>query len=93
LFTLVQHSITLEAKDTLPNINHMQAAERAEKCCFFSDGLDLWPSNSSEWGTKHVFRVNLQQICSAVPKIFHTQTKNHRLMVPKTEPSTVHCVR
>jgi len=48
-----------------------------------------WPSNSSERGTEHVFRVNLVQIRSAV----HTQTKNHRLTAPKTEPSVVHCVR
>jgi len=43
--------------------------------------LDLWPwlSNSSERGTRHVFFVNLAQIRSAVPEIFHTQTKNHRL--------------
>jgi len=37
-----------------------------------------WPSNSSEqWTkvTKHVFRVNLSQIRSAVPEILHTQTK------------------
>ena len=34
-----------------------------------------WPSNSSERGTKHVFRVNLAQIRSAVPDIFHTRTK------------------
>ena len=33
-----------------------------------------WPSNSSEQGTKDVFCVNLAQICSAVPEIFHTQT-------------------
>jgi len=31
------------------------------------------PSNPSERGTKHVFRVNLVQIRSAVPEIFHTQ--------------------
>jgi len=44
---------------------------------FVPDDLDLWPwpSNSSERGTKHVFRVNLAQIRSAVPDIFHTQTK------------------
>ena len=42
---------------------------------FFPGDLDLWPSNSSERGTKHVFRVNLVQIRSAVPDIFHTQTK------------------
>jgi len=34
-----------------------------------------WPSNLSEWGTKHIFCVNLSQIRSAVPEIFHTQTK------------------
>jgi len=32
-------------------------------------------SNSSERGTKHVFRVNLAQTRSAVPETFHTQTK------------------
>ena len=31
-----------------------------------------WPSHSSERGTKHVFRVNLSQIRSAVPEISHT---------------------
>jgi len=36
--------------------------------------------------------VNLAQIRSAVPEIFHTQTKNQRLTAPKTEPYTVHCV-
>jgi len=29
----------------------------------------------SERGTKHVFRVNLAQICSAVPEISDAQTK------------------
>jgi len=54
----------------------MQAAERAEKCRFFVPGdLDLWASNSSKRQTKHVFCVNLVQICSAVPEIFHTKTK------------------
>jgi len=28
-----------------------------------------WSSNSSEWGTKHVFLVNLLQISSAIPEI------------------------
>jgi len=53
---------------------------------FFVPGdFDLWewPSNSSEWGTKRIFDVNLAQIHSAVPGIFHTQTKNHRLTVTK----------
>jgi len=43
--------------------------------------------------TKHVFRVNLVQIRSAVSEIFHTQTKKHRLTAPKTEPSAVHCMQ
>jgi len=47
------------------------------------------PSHSA----KHIFRVNLAQIRSAVPEIFYTQTTNHRLSAPKTEPSAVHCVR
>jgi len=34
-----------------------------------------WHSNSSERGSKHVFPVNLAQICSAVPEIFDAQTK------------------
>jgi len=44
---------------------------------FVPGDLDLWPwpSNSFEWGTKHVFRVNFVQIRSAVPEILHTQTK------------------
>ena len=42
-----------------------------------SGDLDLWHSNSSEQGAKHVFPVNLAQIRSAVPEIFHTQTKSH----------------
>jgi len=41
--------------------------------------------------TKHVFHVNFAQIPSAVPEIFHTQTKNTRLTAPKSEPSAVHC--
>jgi len=45
---------------------------------FVPGDLDLspWPSNSSKRGTKHVFRVNLAQIGSAVPEIFHTQINN-----------------
>jgi len=63
----------LEAEEVLPNTKHTQVAERAEKCPFCPSWP--WPWNSSERGTKHVFRVNLAQIRSAVPKIFHTQTK------------------
>jgi len=64
----------------LPNTNRTQAAQRAEKCrfCFWWPwpfDFRPWPSNLSERGTKHVFRVNLAQIRSAVSEIFHTQTK------------------
>jgi len=61
---------------------------------FVHGDLDLWPweSNSSERGTKHVLPVNLAQICSVVPEIFHTQTKKSQT-APKAEPYTVHCVR
>jgi len=44
-----------------------EAAERAENAFFVPGDLDLWShSNSSERGTKHVFRMNLAQIRSAV---------------------------
>jgi len=71
--------------------NCTQAAERAEML-FLSLVIltfDLWscPSNSSERGTKHAFRVNLSQIRSAVPEIIHTRIKKQRLTAPKTEPS------
>jgi len=33
------------------------------------------PSNSAERRTKHIFPVNLLQIRSTVPEIFHTQQK------------------
>ena len=60
--------------------NRTQEAAMASKCCFLSLmtlTFDLWPwpSNSSEWGSKHVFRVNLAQILSAIPENFHRQTK------------------
>jgi len=51
-----------------------------------------WPPKSSERWTKHVFRMNLSQIRSAVPDIFHTQTKKSQT-APKTEPYAVHCVQ
>ena len=56
------------------------------KTPFFVHGdLDLWSwySNSSKWGTKHIFPVNLAQIRSPVPEMFHTQKK---VTVSKTEP-------
>ena len=45
--------------------------------------LDL-QTRPSQRGIKHVFRVNMAQICSVVPEIFQTQTNNHRLTAPKT---------
>jgi len=72
--------ISATAELLLPNINRTQAAVRSKKCRFLSLvtlTFDLWPwhSSLSERGTKHVFRVNLAHIRSAVPEIFHTQTK------------------
>jgi len=94
---MVKIKFKLEAINVLPNINCITACrppKGPKNVVFVPDYLDLWPSNSSKQGTKHVFRTNLVQICSAVPEIFHTQTKkNHRLTAPKTEPSAVHCVR
>ena len=64
----------LAAKDVSSNVKHMWGTKRADKCCFSVSGdldIDLWPwpSTSSEWGTKHVFLVNLLQISLAVPEI------------------------
>jgi len=87
--TKTESSSKLEAKDVLPNRNHTQATEKAEKCHFCP--WWSWPSSSFEQRTKHVLHVNLVQSCSAVLRIFHTQIKNHRLTVPKTEPYAVHC--
>ena len=60
----------LEAKDVLPNVNRTQA-ERTKNAVFVPGDLYLWRSTVtfklSERGTKHIFRVNLAQIRSAVP--------------------------
>jgi len=50
--------------------------------------FDFWPwhSNSSERGTKHVFRVNLAQIRSAVPEIFEAQRHKKITDGAKKEP-------
>ena len=79
----------LEVKHVLPSIRKLHADRRkGRKMPFFvSSDLDLWPwpSDSSKRGTKHVFHVNLAQIHSAVPGIFHTQTKTTDCMTaPKT---------
>jgi len=65
------------------------------KMPFFVPGVfDLWPwpSNWSERGTNHVFLVNLAQVHSTDPEIFHTQTKRSQT-VSKTEPCAVHCMQ
>jgi len=54
------------------------ATERAEKCHFLSlvtltFDLDLQTRPSEVPITKHVLRMNLAQLRSAVPEIFHTQ--------------------
>jgi len=61
----------------------MQATKRAETPVFVPGDLDLWPwhSNSSERGTKHVFRVNLRKFVQRFPRYFihkQTKTKSHR---------------
>ena len=67
-----------EAKDVF-TIHKLQAGcRKGRKMLFFvHEDLDLWPWHSdwSKWGTKHIFHVNLAQIRSVVPEIFHTQTK------------------
>jgi len=57
--------------------NARRQPEESRNAVFVPGDLDLWPwpSNSSEWATKHVFPVNLAQIHSAVPDIFHTEKK------------------
>jgi len=64
----------------------MQVAEKMPFLYLVTLTFDL------ERGTEHVFCVNLAQIRSAVPEIFHTQPKKSQT-VPKTEPYAVHCVR
>ena len=70
----------LEAKDVFTK-HKPHAGRRMDQKWRFLSLLTLtfdlwnWHSNLSEQGTKHVFPVNLAQIRSAVPEIFHTQTK------------------
>jgi len=64
---------------------------KGPKMPFFVPGdLDLQKCIRAR--TKHIFRVNLAHIRSAVPEIFRTHQKSHRMTVPKTEPSAVHCM-
>jgi len=74
----------LVANDVLPTINCTQLPENA---IFVPGDLDLQthqsegPNTLVSWSltslfrTKHVFCMNLAQIRSAVPEIFHTPTK------------------
>jgi len=57
-------------------------AERSDNAAFVPNDL--------ERVTKHVFRVNLAQIRSAVPEIFHTQTYKQK---PQTDGATNRTVR
>jgi len=84
--TQINYNAKLEAKDVLPNINRTDAAEWPKKPFFVPGDLDL-QTHPSE-GPNTASMVNH----SAVPEVFHTQTKNHRLTAPKTEPSAVHCM-
>ena len=59
-----KQTVKLEQRCLFPNTNCTQAAEI---------NLDR---QSSKRGTRHAFPVNLAQIRSAVPEIFHIQTKN-----------------
>jgi len=71
--TLSKVVIRLEAKDVFTKHKPHASRQKCQKCLFCS--WWPWPSRFSERGTKHIFCVNLAQICSAVPEIFHTQTK------------------
>jgi len=49
-----------------------------------------WPSNLSDWGTKHVFLVNMAQICSVVSDWHISYTKKTKT-APTTEPYGTAC--
>jgi len=49
-------AVKLEAKDILPDTNHTQAVERAEKCRFIRG--DLYPQTRPSEGPNNVFHVN-----------------------------------
>ena len=93
--SLVKTVQKLEAKDVLPNINRMQADEGPKNAVFVPGDLDLWPLTLTfklvQARDRTRLPLNLEQVHSAVPEIFHTQTKKVTDSA-KTEPSTVHCV-
>jgi len=45
------------------------------------------PSEEPNTSSMRIWRKSVQQF----PEIFHTQTKKHRLMAPKTEQFAIHC--
>ena len=59
-----------------------------KRAVFVPDDLDLDIQTRPSEGP-NIFHVNLAQIRSAVPEIFHTQTKKSQT-TPKTEPYAVH---
>jgi len=93
----VRENYKLEAKDVLQNINHTQAAERAEKFRFLSlVTLTFLPLTFTfklfRARTKHVFLVDLAQIRSAVSDFIHKQ-ENTDGRCQKNRAFAVHCVR
>ena len=78
-----------QIRSAVPKILVPPGAARPSSFSFFfvPGALDLWQSNSSEQGSKHVFPVNLAQIHSAVPGTFDAQTKKMKKDTAlKTEP-------
>jgi len=73
-----KQQLTVEAKDVLQNINCTQATKRAEKCHFLSVVTMTLTFKPVRVRDQHIFRVNLAQIHSVVPKTLHTQTESHR---------------
>jgi len=67
----------LEAKDVLPNINHMQAAEGPKNAILslvtltFDLNLQSCPSKGPNTSSVGIWRKSVQ----GFPKILHTQTK------------------
>jgi len=82
------------------SFHHAMKLITLQQRCFPNIGLNRtgrqnwpWSSNSSKRGTKHVFRVNLAQICSAAPEILTSHANKKSQTAPKTERYAVHCVR
>ena len=52
--------------------NHTQVSEKGETAFVFGDFKLVWARDFE----RHIFHVNLAQICSAAPEMFHTHQKN-----------------